>query len=384
MMKYLTYNDQPSGVYFSQVTDVCNFVRKELNVDLGLIAFISLRGFSSNRKKIKKHFPQALVLPMFPKSKNWRMNRLLLSLLFTFKGPESLWCRGIFAANLALDLKAKRKVQKVVFDGRGAYKAEFSEYLHKITGLNEDFDALEKRAVRESDYRLAVSGKLVDYWRREFGYGSDEHVIIPCTLSAAENNTAPGEKEIVKKRVRTELGENKTVFVYSGSSADWQSIHLIDDVMFPVMRDNPHSVLLVLSTMDLSGLKVTTGFPDRVHKKWLKPEDVMPVLSACDYGLMIRERSVTNEVASPTKFAEYLSAGLDVLISEGIGDFTTFVAVNNCGTVIGEPNKKYTFNQVSESRKNKNRELSRVFEKTNYLAEFKKIISVLSHEQESK
>jgi hypothetical protein len=55
-----------------------------------------------------------------------------------------------------------------------------------------------------------------------------------------------------------------------------------------------------------------------------------------DYGILIREQSVTNQVASPVKFAEYLACGLQVLISEGIGDFTDFVKQQNCGKIFNE------------------------------------------------
>src|SRR4051812_19088452 len=104
-MIYLTYNDQPSGVYFSQVTDVCNFVNEKFNSKLRLVALISIRGFSGNKKKIKSKFPAAIVLPMFPKNKNWRLNKLTLKFLFLFTGKQIVWSRGVFATNIALDLK---------------------------------------------------------------------------------------------------------------------------------------------------------------------------------------------------------------------------------------------------------------------------------------
>jgi hypothetical protein len=51
---------------------------------------------------------------------------------------------------------------------------------------------------------------------------------------------------------------------------------------------------------------------------------------------MIREDTITNRVASPTKFAEYLAAGLPVLISAHIGDFSTTVRANDLGLVWNE------------------------------------------------
>ncbi len=60
-------------------------------------------------------------------------------------------------------------------------------------------------------------------------------------------------------------------------------------------------------------------------------------LMASDMGVLLRERDPLNEVAAPTKFAEYVMTGLPVLISEYVGDYSNFVAENNLGLVL--PNK---------------------------------------------
>ncbi|HQF28754.1 MAG TPA: hypothetical protein PLD36_09070, partial [Bacteroidia bacterium] len=75
-------------------------------------------------------------------------------------------------------------------------------------------------------------------------------------------------------------------------------------------------------------------FPQQVQRKWVNHQEVTAILTACDTGILIREQSVTNQVASPTKFAEYLSAGLTVIISDHLGDYSDFVRDNNCGTVV--------------------------------------------------
>ncbi|HRN37811.1 MAG TPA: hypothetical protein PLL18_12975, partial [Flavobacteriales bacterium] len=60
------------------------------------------------------------------------------------------------------------------------------------------------------------------------------------------------------------------------------------------------------------------------------------VLVGCDHALLIREDAITNRVASPTKFAEYLACGLPVVISPYIGDFSGEVDRERLGTVYSE------------------------------------------------
>jgi hypothetical protein len=53
-------------------------------------------------------------------------------------------------------------------------------------------------------------------------------------------------------------------------------------------------------------------------------------------AILIRDDKVTNQVASPVKFAEYLAAGLQVLISPNIGDYSSFIKEYNCGKIVDE------------------------------------------------
>jgi hypothetical protein len=57
-------------------------------------------------------------------------------------------------------------------------------------------------------------------------------------------------------------------------------------------------------------------------------------LDIADYGILLREKSITNKVASPVKCAKYLSRGLKVLISPEIGDYSDWVKNNDLGFII--------------------------------------------------
>ena len=74
-------------------------------------------------------------------------------------------------------------------------------------------------------------------------------------------------------------------------------------------------------------------FPNQVFNYYVHQKDVINYLKIADYGVLIRDQSDTNKVAAPVKFAEYLYAGLEVIISENLGDYENFVKINNCGIV---------------------------------------------------
>ena len=64
------------------------------------------------------------------------------------------------------------------------------------------------------------------------------------------------------------------------------------------------------------------------------PQDVPRLLGAADVSLSIIRSSIARVPSSPTKFAEYLAAGLPVLSSAGIGDMDAHIAEARVGVVL--------------------------------------------------
>ncbi len=334
-MIYLTYNDQPSGVYSSQVSDVCNFLNKELHAEVRLVAVISLHSFRANREKIRNEFPGAWVLPALPKAKYWQFTSLIFLLVCILTGERKVIARNVIAAKIALFSKKAGVVKKVILDGRGAIAAEWNEY--KVVP-DEQMKKLiyeqEKTAVLESDFRIAVSSRLITYWNNSYGYKSEKHVVIPCTLNTGFRASSFSEDELLQERKLTGFEADDIIMVYSGSTAGWQSFNTLGNLLGTVLQKDKRFKLLFLSGEDENIAGMKKKFPSQVKSKWVKHHEVQKVLAACDYGILFRENSVTNQVASPTKFAEYLSAGLPVIISENLGDYSDFTKRHNCGMVI--------------------------------------------------
>jgi hypothetical protein len=331
---FLTFNDAPSGIYAGQVIDVCRYVNAHTPVKLRLVAFISLRGFMAARKKIKAQLPDALVLPMLPKAKNWKLNRFAFNLVCRITGARQCMARGPFATALALRVREKGLLQQVVFDARGAYIAELTEYnVIPDEAVKREIAEVERRCVLESNRQLAVSEALVHYWRDTFGYNGNTHRVIPCTLNSNTVFTPVSEEAVLLARQKLGIPADATVLVYSGSVAGWQSLDDFGQRMLPLMQQNEKLHLLLLIKQLPEHFAPQAEYATRIHRHWLSPEEVGTALAAADLGWMLREDAITNRVASPVKFAEYLAAGLHVLISDNLGDTTAFVQQHGCGIV---------------------------------------------------
>jgi hypothetical protein len=284
----------------------------------------------------------------------------------------------VLACNVALGVKKTGIIKKLCYDGRGAIAAEWEEYkVAPYKNLINTIESLEKNAALKTDFRISVSNKLVEYWKNRFGYDSSNHVIIPCTLNSDFKAQPPSADSIKKLREDSGFNADDLILVYSGSTAGWQSFGILQSFLSPFLKENKCNKILFMSGEDTSIKKMMNEFPGQVKCKWVEHKDVQTILSMCDYGILIREKSITNKVASPTKFAEYLSAGLKVLISEDIGDYTDFVKEKNCGQVVKD-GEIIKVERISGEEKQRMVELvSKYFTKSSQNENYKKLLTYL-------
>ncbi|MCC6181489.1 MAG: hypothetical protein IT237_06615 [Bacteroidia bacterium] len=377
MIVYLTYNDAPSGIFSSQVIDVVRFLNAECKANVRLVSFISVRGFFSNRNKIKEALPKALVLPMFPGVHRWQWNQVVLRLLFFLWKPKIIIALSVLATQLAM--KVKNKSTKMVYDGRGAIAAEWHEYqvVNHPMLLNSIFE-LEKQCVLNADFRIAVSQQLIKHWKEVFNYESNKHVVIPCTLSSQFESVKLDEISIQQKRAEYGLNSDDVVMVYSGSVAGWQSFTLLLNFIKPILSSGQQFKMIFFSDASKQIEELIHQFPEQVKWVHLSSEKVAENLIIGDYGLLIREETVTNRVASPVKLAEYLACGLKVVISNHLGDYTDFILQTNSGflfqNILTQQLKQVSFQDKIQLQHNV---IHKVSKKT-YLSEYYQILEPAS------
>jgi glycosyltransferase involved in cell wall biosynthesis len=336
-MIYLTYNDAPSGVYSSQVNDVCNYLNESAGAGIRLVAFISVRSFRKNRKKIKNEVANALVLPALPMANRWRFSSLVFTVVCLLLGEKSVIARNVLAAKIALFAKKCGVIRRVCFDGRGAIAAEWREYdVVHYDNLKKGISRWEREAVNDSDFRISVSSMLAEWWRSEYQYAKNDHVVIPCTLQRSFRLELPSPDHLAGLKSRAGYHPGDIILIYSGSVSGWQSFGLLRNFLDTVLRSGKQYKLIFLSPPDDAIDTLMNTFPGQVSRKWLSHREVQETLFVGDYGILYREQTVTNEVAAPTKFAEYLSAGLPVIISGHVGDYSEFTQRHQCGYVIRE------------------------------------------------
>lgn len=256
-----------------------------------------------------------------------------------------LHSRGLFPSIISYcGKKILSKNLQFIYDNRGVqideeiYKGRWKEKSIKV----KFFRFIEKRVIINSSYVVVVSQQFKKHLLELFKKPSFQNKII-----VIPNRTIL--PQINKKFLPQLKHKNKIICAYSGSAASWQSLDKMLKFMINAIKHiNNIQFRIITYEADFFHLFISKNpsLKERVEIITAEPKDVYKELIKCNLGLLFRETSIVNKVASPLKFAEYLAAGLPVLISEEIGDSEIIVNDYKIGTVIKNDNYEDALNQV--------------------------------------
>lgn len=294
------------------------------------------------------HLPSMVSKPKFYYRDSWLLGRWFDRR--HLPGTTSiLHCRNALAANLAIELKKTRPNLRFVFDCRGAVPAEF---LYR-RGINEesagqldsklenDYQYLrevEARATYEADHVNTVSNAMVEYLRSRHRDSRNSFSVVPCCVDLEPFRKAREDRYNVRK----EHGmEDRFVVCYCGSLEAYQLPDQSLRVFKLIQQHCPRAFFFAITTHpERMWIEIEKAGMDskQVRVVSAAPKDVPRLLAAADVGLLLRDQSVVNKVASPLKFAEYIAAGVPAVMTPNLGDYSAFAIHNQCGVVVNIEN----------------------------------------------
>ncbi len=348
---YLTYHGIMDSVFGSQVLAYVLGLRRQFN--LRLLAMDSIfksckpeyiKQSEIVRNELENNCILTTHLPFFGSSTlRFDAKKVIAAAkeLTADNTPLIIHCRAQVCGYLGvMAKKALPKAQiKVITDVRGAAIEEMAYEAKKplakaLLPLRiAQLRSVEKTSVTGADAIFAVSFPLMDYLAQKYPLPPVRKVIPTCANVALFSSGAKYRDEM-----RKALGLNgRFTVVYSGSLASWHLPDRIAGVFMDVKKVRPDSVFLVVTkdttTAEKALKNAGLGEKDFIIRSSQYTE-VPKYLSAADLALLVRDRSIVNAVACPTKFAEYLSAGLAVAVSSGIGDTEKIVRERRLGIII--------------------------------------------------
>lgn len=267
----------------------------------------------------------------------------LLRTLRRIPGRIVIHGRGCRAAILAAALAEKLGPRAIsVYDCRG--DAAYEELAIAAGGefASERWTAEQHRvfaaglaamsAAMRCDLAVCVSSKLAEVLVERHQATRERVVVLPCGLDASR---FPSE---TRAAARARLGlADRYVVVYLGS-LEWYQLPQQSLRLFRLtrrLRSNAFLLVVTTSPEKMQRLLQDSGVPeDQYRIVLLGSHETANALQATDLGLLPRARNPVNEVAAPVKFAEYLAAGVPVVTTAWVGDYSQAVIDHDLGAIV--------------------------------------------------
>ena len=344
-VRYIFMQEYKPTVIESQVFSWLETTRDLFDHNV-VVSVVSSKGPQLSKKKVEeiesKHGIRyhQIALPKLFGVRELSLLFFVLKLYFKHLSTGSLIFQSRFMLfSLISPIISKLPKLKLVYEARGTVTVEYKYSVDagRISARREWIVRLrEKLVLKYSDLVIVVSQKQKDFFAKEYGaVVANKMLVIPGAADALKFYYSEGLRATVRQRMGL---EGKTVFLYSGRlDKPWQiprevfrtfkHIHAhVPDTFFIILTPDKDIAEQLFSQHDISNPSFMITY--------VRLTEINDYLNATDYGILFRENLPINNLASPTKFAEYVLAGLKVIISEGVGDFSGFVQEHDCGQVV--------------------------------------------------
>lgn len=206
-----------------------------------------------------------------------------------------------------------------IFDLRGLVAEEYADAGHWRRGgvRYRATDFAERALIASADGLVTLTHRIQERLPRRAA--ARPTTVIPCSVDPAVFKPSPTERD----EVRRELGwGEEPALAYSGSLGSWYRLTEMLD-FFEAARRRIRGMRFLLLTPQRALAEEalrSRSLADGVVARAVTPDAVPRHLTACDAGICFLGRHRSKDASSPTKYGEYLAAGLPVVTNGWIGD----------------------------------------------------------------
>ena len=302
------------------------------------------------------------------------------------EGYAGIIISGVNLLPLVRDIKKFYPQIKVLADLHGAFEEliEFktsSLFKNIVRGIYYRVAKYnEKKYLLQFDGFLAVSHALQDYIQKEYNIQDKPFFIVPCAVFDTIQSVEVLRDKRKYARSKYNVRNDETLFIYSGGISPWQCIE--ESVgMFKAICERNNQIkgrMLILS----GNLQAIKHFEcENIRVDSLPADKVQDILCGGDYAFMLRGNFVTNNVAFPNKFLEYVAAGLNIITTNHVHDVRDYINQYNLGICLPDDvhieDNGYFINKTDYPSNYINRK--RLIEQTTFVTTLKPVIDFLCH-----
>ncbi len=286
-------------------------------------------------------------IPVLPMSRSRLLRALsffaaniVLYLYAFFHKVDAIQAESTEAAYVVLRRRWLNLPVIVDYHGAAVEEARYARKTGEIRSAAIWQQAAERCSTR-ADVHLYVSTKLRDYMYARYPQSRQvPSLVVPINVDELFFTDRDG----AAKRAELAIDARTPLLIYSGGDQRYQCLRAMFELFDRLAAVHRDLHFLVLSRnlepfAKMAQQVLAADARRRVMMKSAKNKtDIAQYLAAADLAIMLRENEALNIVACPTKFGEYLAAGLPVVATPWAGHAPEFIDRYRVGTLV-DPDK---------------------------------------------
>ena len=256
-----------------------------------------------------------------------------LSALFSKYRVDKIWC-----TNPIYVLKLVRITKLPIYLWKQGDTAAESYMAHHSNIRKWALQMIDAYTLRKVAGVVYVSDAMKKYYENKYKVHTNS-IVVPCLSEFAG--------------IKCEVDRIPNSFVYIGGLSIWQCF---DETLqlYSKIRTKDSVLHIITLNTELAHDKVLEiiGDDHNIDIYSIKDRSLIPsTLNKFQYGFLIRKKDVVNQVAAPIKFLEYLSCGVNIIMTDAIPSYAKLVQNEKIGTLIDFNNEKFSINTYNPMAK---------------------------------
>ncbi len=263
---------------------------------------------------IKKDYPEKMIYTY--------LNSIDLMFQLIKVKDKKLFVIGMFTASSA-SLSKVLKSKEIYYWVQGAVPEE-SFLKHRSKLKFYILSIIEHIALLVTNKQIFVSKEMQNYLEKKHKKKFPNSIIVPCISEFFYDGS---KKE-------------KDSFVYIGGMSAWQRVDIMIQMFNGIVKVRPNASLYIATLDKDIALEYIDKYIDKKYQDHVKVlsitnrREITHFLSTKEYGFLIRDDIVVNHVSSPIKLAEYLSCGVNPIISSAVKSYAPIIEKGKAGISI--------------------------------------------------
>jgi glycosyltransferase involved in cell wall biosynthesis len=126
----------------------------------------------------------------------------------------------------------------------------------------------------------------------------------------------------------------RTFFTYVGSGAPWQGLDLLAPIWAAIADLDPNVRFRVVSRDERTSTLASAVPADRVQVLAGSAPEIARMLWEAELAFLVRSPDIVNETSFPTKFGEYVAAGVPVVSTDVGWEIADIIRRTGCGLIV--------------------------------------------------